>query len=503
MGEAQGAEALQGRGAAQRPEDPDGGDVEGVCQGDPGGDGAPVGGVEVPGRAATQPQGGVGQQGSRIQQASVEGQAVDEGLEGRSGGSGGVAAIHPGALLAAALPGVAHVGPDLARGDVHQDARPGYPGGEGGQGLPEGRLQEALGEGIQGGPDPAGPLRGGALRPGVDRDETPPVGQGESDPGQGLRPRPLALPRGEDPPGDQPLQDPVPQGPGLLRFSVRPDPRGGAGQADQEGRLGGRELPGPLAEVGQGGRLDAPQVPPGGDQVQPGLQDPILGADLLQGQRVQELQQLGPEGPGTGRRQPDDLGGQGGAPRDDPARPEVLSGGPDQGEEVHPRVAPEAPVLHRDGEGGEIGAHLLQGDGQTPLLQVRELPRQGASGPVADPDRGREGLEGLQGRGKPGGEQGAHKEDRRPEHRRKGPSDPPRESVRGARGRRRRLPPSLPEGRSGSPCGVPGEALRSFGRPSVGLPERAGAKGRSPPRLPARPAAVSQRISRMPPLRRL
>ena len=225
-------------------------------------------------------------------------------------------------------------------------------------------LQPALQVGIQGQPmdpatgiglDQAGPQVGGEhgkVVAGV-RDRLPTGGRG----GRGVdQAQGLGAP-----------QHPVPRPAGGGGVAIGPARLRGLGECDQEGRLGIAQVPGLLAEPGQGPGAQPLQVAAIGGDREIGLEDLRLVRHPLQGQGAQGLPDLPARRAGLATlQQADELHGQGGAAGDDMAAPQELGRGPYQGQGIDPRVRMEALILHREQESNEVRVDGLEVEGQAP-----------------------------------------------------------------------------------------------------------------------------------------
>ena len=176
---------------------------------------------------------------------------------------------------------------------------------------------------------------------------------------------------------------------------VRRPPR----EADDEGRLGGREATRRRVEIRLARGGDAAQVGAEGDAVQVLLEDRALRERRLDPQRQRHLAELAREVARVGANCPRELHRQRRPAGNEVARPHVADEGADEGAQVDARVLVESTVLHRDERRGDerpafleahparagsvVGAHLAE---QVPvaighaqrvrLVRVEELRRQ-------------------------------------------------------------------------------------------------------------------------------
>ena len=131
-------------------------------------------------------------------------------------------------------------------------------------------------------------------------------------------------------------------------MAVGAQPAGRLRQHRQQRRLGVRELPRRLAEVGPARRLDALDVAAEGREREVQGEDLVLGQAPFELQGARDLAQL------AGRRarhrfdQARDLHRQRGAARHDAAVPRGLPRGAQQRQRIDPGMLAEAPVLVTD-----------------------------------------------------------------------------------------------------------------------------------------------------------
>ena len=152
-----------------------------------------------------------------------------------------------------------------------------------------------------------------------------------------------------------------------LREAVRPAQLRRLRQGDEQGRLGQRQAPRLLTEVGERGGAHALQVAAEGRKPQVEAQDRVLGELALEMQGAQRLAHFA----GAGalvltRQQARHLHGQRRAAGDDAAMADELPAGAADGDGVDAAVAAETPVLEGEQHGEVAWVDLLGLDGQTP-----------------------------------------------------------------------------------------------------------------------------------------
>jgi hypothetical protein len=142
-------------------------------------------------------------------------------------------------------------------------------------------------------------------------------------------------------------------------------------QAGEERGLDQRQVRGGPREVRPGSSLGAERVVAVEHRVQIGLQDPALWPGMGERDGQARLGQLPPQrhvlpAEVAGARE---LLGDGRASLHDPARADVGDRRPRDPGVVEGAVAPEAPVLDRDGRDGQPARHPVQRDGLTVLAR--------------------------------------------------------------------------------------------------------------------------------------
>ncbi|MNJ25091.1 hypothetical protein D3C77_195270 [compost metagenome] len=320
-----------------------------------------------------------------MHQPLVQGQTVNERLEGGAGGADRLHHVEVAVAAQIAILGTAHVSAHRHGSVVHQE--------QGGRGLlgeaadiaRHPGLQPALQIPVYGGVH-QGPRLAASRQPGKQRR----LHRREVTAGQHRLDTPL-LPHllGPGALRHQPLHHLVASGAGTLGVPVRPVTAGGLGQHSQQRRLGMGQLGRALAQIGETRRLHPLQIAAKGGPVEVDGEQGALVVVPLQLQRPRHLAQLAGHAPVVRLDEAGHLHGEGRAPRDGPPVAQPLTDAAYHGHRVDPGMAPEITVLVTQQRLYIAGGDLLQGHGvaphaagvgegaQRPTLHIEHHPRVG------------------------------------------------------------------------------------------------------------------------------
>ena len=310
--------------------------------------------VEIERRIVVEAGGGVVDHRVGGGQALVEGEAVDERLQGRAGRAQRGGHVHPAA--GAVQSRRADQRPHRPSMDVdHHQGR----GGLRPLGLHRiGResLQPALQRGVEGRDD--GGLVGAGMAGQFARD-LPGQGREGRTAGERFCRRLAGVERAQQAGMHHPLQHPGAGAGGDLGMAVGPAGLGRLGQGDQQRLFAGRQGLGLMAEIGERGGADAFEIAAIGGQGQVGRQDLGLGEPRLDLQGARHLDQLGAQGAPPGLQQAGGLHGQG------------------RGAGGHPPVRGQR--SHRPAHRQAVDAQVI---GEPRILQRHQPPQEAGIGPL-------------------------------------------------------------------------------------------------------------------------